>query len=92
MSFELLIQKEAWTEIQLAYDWYEEQKEGLGNDFLAEIEKCYNDLIENPHRHSYINHLYRRIKTERFPYIIIYEIEDERILILRVRHVKQKPL
>lgn len=71
MSFELLIQKEAWIEIQHAYDWHEEQKEGLGNDFLIEIEKCYNDLIANPHRYSYINHLYRRINTERFPYLII---------------------
>jgi plasmid stabilization system protein ParE len=89
MSFELLIQKEAWIEIQLAYDWYEEQKQGLGDDFLIEVEKCYNYLIENPRRYS---HLYRRIKTERFPYLIIYEIEEERIIVMRVRHVKQKPL
>jgi hypothetical protein len=75
MSFRLIIQDQAILEIKDAFEWYEEQKEGLGHEFIDEIEDCYNNLSKYPERYSYINHLYRRIKTNRFPYILIYEIE-----------------
>jgi toxin ParE1/3/4 len=92
VSYTILIQTEAWLEIQSAYDWYEEQKEGLGDIFLEEIEICYNILTENPARFPFKNHLYRRIRTDRFPYILMYEIEEDKIIITRVRHIKQAPL
>ena len=38
MSYSLTVQIEAWHEIQNAYDWYEEQKPGLGED-LSNIQK-----------------------------------------------------
>lgn len=31
-----------------AYDWYEEQKIGLGDLFLAELSRCYSKLEKNP--------------------------------------------
>lgn len=92
MTYTVLVQIEAWKEIQDAYDWYEEKKEGLGDMLIEEIEVCYNSLIENPERFPYINHLYRRIRTDRFPYILMYEIEGDKIIISRVRHIKQQPL
>ena len=71
MSFRLIIQDKAILEIKDAFDWYEEQREGLGFEFIKEIEACYLNLSKYPERNSYINNLYRRIKTNRFPYILI---------------------
>jgi toxin ParE1/3/4 len=31
-----------------AYNWYEEQKIGLGDLFLAELSRCYTKLEKNP--------------------------------------------
>jgi len=67
------------------------QGEGLGYEFIEEIEICYQKLSAYPERYSYINQLYRRIKTDRFPYILIYEIGDDEVIINSVRHVKRKP-
>ncbi|MBS1502385.1 MAG: type II toxin-antitoxin system RelE/ParE family toxin [Bacteroidetes bacterium] len=53
---------------------------------------CYEHLIDNPLRYSFINQNYRRIRTSRFPYILIYEIEGDGIIINTVRHIKRKPL
>jgi toxin ParE1/3/4 len=92
MSYTLLIQKEAWVELQNAFEWYEEQKQGLGYEFIEKVQACYENLVDNPHRFPHINPNYRRIKTDRFPYILFYEIEDETIIIGRIRHIKQKPL
>jgi hypothetical protein len=38
MQYNLLLQSEALLEIKDAFEWYEEQKLGLGYEFLEEIE------------------------------------------------------
>jgi toxin ParE1/3/4 len=91
MAYNLSLQTEAILEIQKAFIWYEEQKEGLGYEFLNEIEICYNNLKTYPERYSYVNQFYRRIKTNRFPYILIFEIWGDDIVVNSVRHIKQKP-
>jgi len=91
MAYNLSLEAEAILEIREAFEWYEEQKEGLGYELLEEIEACYNNLRTHPERHSYINQFYRRIKTDRFPYILIYEFVGDDIIINSVRHIKRKP-
>ena len=92
MIYDLIIQTEAILEIRKAFDWYEEQKADLGYEFLSEVEACYKKICVHPGHYSYVNELYRRIKTNRFPYVLIYEIEDNQVIINSVRHVKRKPL
>lgn len=92
MAFNISLQIEAIEEIREAFDWYEEQKDGLGYELLEEIEICYENLLVNPHRYSFINSNYRRIRTNRFPYLLVYEIEGDDIVINSVRHIKRNPL
>ncbi|MDB4903333.1 MAG: hypothetical protein JWQ63_2614 [Mucilaginibacter sp.] len=91
MGYNLLLQTEAILEIQEAFEWYEEQKEGLGYELIEEIEVCYEKRSIHPERYSYINQLYRRIKTNRFPYVLVYEIEDDNIIVNSIRHIKRNP-
>ncbi|MDB5132094.1 MAG: hypothetical protein JWR02_1843 [Mucilaginibacter sp.] len=91
MAYVLLIQQEALLEIQEAFDWYEEQKDGLGNELIEEIESCYKKISAHPERYGYINQIYRRIKTDRFPYILVFEIDNNNIIVNSVRHIKRKP-
>lgn len=92
MAYNISLQIEVILEIREAFEWYEDQKDGLGYELLDEIESCYENLTANPLRHSFINQNYRRIKTNRFPYILIYEVEGDDIIINSVRHIKRKPL
>ena len=39
---------EVSTEIKASHSWYQEQKEGLGYDFLNELESAYQAIIEFP--------------------------------------------
>ena len=41
MAYSLFIQKEAIIEVREAFEWYEEQKQGLGYELIKEIEACY---------------------------------------------------
>ena len=53
MSFKIEIRPLATIEIIEAYDWYESQREGLGVEFLNEVENFYNSLLRNPETYSF---------------------------------------
>jgi toxin ParE1/3/4 len=48
MGYNLLIQTEALLEIREAFEWYEEQKTGLGYELIEEIEICYKRVVFIP--------------------------------------------
>ena len=90
MSFKIVLQSEALLDIQEAFEWYEDQLNGLGYDFIEEIENCYMKLSAHPGFYTFINEKYRRIKTNRFPYLLVYEIDGDKVIINSVYHVKRK--
>jgi plasmid stabilization system protein ParE len=92
MTYNIVLQEEAVLEIQEAFEWYENQKSGLGYELLAIIEVCFKKISQHPSHYTYINERYRRIKTNRFPYLIVYEIEELNVFIIGVRHAKRKPI
>jgi hypothetical protein len=72
--------------IQDAYEWYEEQLEGLGEDFLEEIDTVIPYLILYPRSFSIRYKNFRVVSLSRFPYLISYHIEKNNIIIHRVSH------
>jgi plasmid stabilization system protein ParE len=90
MTYEVIVQKEAILDILDAVEWYEDKRVGLGNEFALEVDICINRISNNPKNYSFINKNYRRLKTNRFPYLIIYEIEQGTVVINSVLHAKRR--
>jgi len=44
----LIFHPEVAHEIKASYEWYEEQAQGLGEDFLEELEEAYTAILELP--------------------------------------------
>ena len=38
-----------------AYEWYEQERPGLGEEFLIQLENTYNKIAHNPTYNSYID-------------------------------------
>lgn len=91
MTYLLEIQLEAIVDIKTAYQWYEDKRSGLGVEFISEVEDCYQSIISYPDRYGYVqgSQDFRRIKLYRFPYIILFEISDHIVTVVRVAHIKQ---
>lgn len=55
-KFNIQIEENAKIEIANAYEWYETQKEGLGEIFFFEIQKAINTIQKAPNGYQEINH------------------------------------
>lgn len=53
MKYEIAISPLAKEEILEAYDWYELGRQGLGDEFLLDIENFFATLLQNPKTYSY---------------------------------------
>lgn len=95
MAFLLIIKEEAHLDIANAYEYYEKKQQGLGERFLQAIIKRYNDLMQHPTHYSFIpedsQKLLRDVKLEKFPYLIVYEINDDKVIIYAVHNIHQHP-
>ena len=47
MGYNVYLQAEAILEMDNAFEWYEEQREGLGHELIEEIESCFEYLRVN---------------------------------------------
>jgi hypothetical protein len=91
MAYKLEVRPLATIEILEAFDWYELQREGLGVEFLDELETFYSTLLHNPSSHGYYDKPIRQGKINRFPYVVVFEIFEESIVVYSVFMSKQDP-
>ncbi len=91
MAYKLEIRPLATIEILEAFDWYELQREGLGVEFLDELETFYNSLLQNPSSYGYYDKPIRQGKINRFPYVVVFEIFEELVVVYSVFMTKQNP-
>ena len=94
MKYELEVQEEAWIDIEVAHDWYEQQRKGLGEEFIEEVENCFLLISAHPERFGYFkgSKVYRRIILSRFPYRVIFEVEKHKVIVNCVTHVKKNKI
>ena len=78
-------------ELELAIDYYNQQKQGLGAEFLEEIKSTVKRIANFPEAWHPLSKRTRRCQTRRFPYGVIYQIRTDEILIVAITHLHQKP-
>jgi plasmid stabilization system protein ParE len=82
---------EARIEFFEAAEYYEEQVVGLGDEFIYEVERVLDIILQHPFIGTKITSTERRFFTSRFPYGIIYSVEDDLIKIFAVMNLRQRP-
>lgn len=92
----VVILAEAEQEAEDAALWYEERSPGLGYDFLAELRAGIERVIAHPTLQARVKSQVegaeiRRRLLRRFPYMIVYQVIPNRIVILATTHLKRKP-
>ncbi|CAN5414937.1 hypothetical protein BH11BAC1_BH11BAC1_08460 [soil metagenome] len=91
MLYTVQFREDVFSEIHDIYNWYELKSKGLGKIFLDELDSCFKLISSNPFLFQKKIKKFRSALTRRFPYLIIFEIEKENILIYHVRHTSRNP-
>jgi plasmid stabilization system protein ParE len=86
-----LFHPEAESEFREAIDYYEDRESGLGYDFSIEVFTTIQNIVNHPTAWPIIEEDMRRCLVNRFPYGVIYSIEQGKIFILAVMHLRRHP-
>jgi plasmid stabilization system protein ParE len=92
----LRIDLAAEEEVQQAAQWYEDQRTGLGLEFLSAVDTGVQRIRHDPLAFPLLETLpeeqnIRRLVLARFPYVIIYEVLSQEIRILAIAHSRRRP-
>jgi len=82
---------EARREFFRSANYYEDQVVGLGDIFIDEVENVLEVIEQYPSSGTKITSTERRFLVSRFPYGIVYTVEDDLIMIFAIMSLKQKP-
>lgn len=81
----------AERELADAAAFYEQERAGLGDEFLRDVRRLSGLLIDHPHLGQPVSANRRALLLSRFPYRLIYDIETNGIRILAVAHQRRFP-
>ena len=87
----LLITKPAINDIKEAKNWYNKKLENLGNKFVDHVFKCFEEIQTHPFAYPNKHKHTREMYVKKFPYMIIFSLEENILFILRVFPCKTDP-
>jgi toxin ParE1/3/4 len=91
MIYRLIIRPEAEAELAEAFDWYEQRVPGLGEEFLVAFDVALASILSNPLQHPALHRGIRRALTRRFPYQVLFLVEEDVITVIAVFHGARDP-
>ncbi len=91
MTVTLLAHAEA--DLEEGFDYYEAARAGLGAEFVTEFRRAVDRILAHPRGWHAMDAIYRRCQLHRFPYGVIYRIDDQaqQIVVVAVMHMRREP-
>jgi len=82
---------DAEEEFLQATEYYEACTGGLGYDFALEVFMTIQNILQYPKAWPILIEGIHRCQTRRFPYGVIYSIQEDQIYILAIMHLHREP-
>jgi plasmid stabilization system protein ParE len=93
MNYSLVLKEEAVSDIQQAFNFYNNAAPDLGTRFLDELENHFDDITQRPLSYSFWldQNLYRSYSLKHFPFSIIFEVSGEVVIVFAVHDHRRHP-
>lgn len=91
MNYKIEIKDEAHLEIIEAYHYYEAERMGLGEDFLTHLDIYLTRISTYPEHFPQKRKPYRQAFIKRFPYLIVYEVTENKVIVYAVFNTHRNP-
>ena len=86
-----IIHRLAQRDIKEAYQWYRFQSVKAANRFADDVRESLLAIELFPDRFPIHEHGTRALILRRFPYVIVYLVENDRPFVVAVAHAKRRP-
>jgi hypothetical protein len=89
----MIIEPEAQDELFAAAAWYDDQREGLGGELLDAVDEALVRIGERPtsFARDRFDDRARRALVSRFPYAVVFVMQEEQIRVVAFAHAKKLP-
>ena len=74
-----------------AVAYYDEAVPGVGLEFLDELEHTLHRILLHPKAWTPLSQEHQRCRMRRFPYGVIYSVEEDAVLTAAVFHFHRHP-
>lgn len=81
---QIILLPEPLADVRDAYERYESQSVGLGEEFLRCLEVGFARIAENPLPYPLRFDTFRRVLLQRFPYAVYYEFTEATVTVYYV--------
>ena len=82
----------AQEELERARDRYEDEREGLGAEFVDEMERLIREIAERPLTYGLLPRTRaRRAFGQRFPYMRVFFVLPDKVRVVCVAHQHRRP-
>ena len=80
-----------FDELNEAYHWYQAQKKDLGERFFQDLDDAFKQIQTTPKFWPLADFGMRKFVLKKFPYSILYPINQDHFKVLAVMHQRRKP-
>ena len=74
-----------------AFEWYAARSAHAAERFSEQLSKAIKKISEHPERYPVYLEGTQRILLDRFPYLVVYIHEPDRVSVIAVAHGKRRP-
>jgi plasmid stabilization system protein ParE len=92
VSLIVRLRRHAEEDLAVATSWYEQQRKGLGHEFLDQGMAVFNAIAKQPLRYPVVHRSTRRALMARFPFAIYFRVEADEIVVVAFMHGSRHPL
>jgi plasmid stabilization system protein ParE len=86
MTVPVVYLPQAEDDIISAFDWYHEQRDGLGDQFLSAVIEVIDQIREHGKMFGVLRHDVRAAPLRRFPYVVFYRALVDKVVVIAVLH------
>jgi len=84
------VKEQANKEVANAYAYYESKQNGFGEYFLSDFSNTINAIKLSPN--GFVKfHQYRQVRFSVFPFVIVYEVIENELVVYAVFETHQDP-
>ncbi|MDD5600015.1 MAG: type II toxin-antitoxin system RelE/ParE family toxin [Victivallaceae bacterium] len=81
----------AFQEFEDAVEYYESCEPELGKEFVLSVQEALRYISEYPQAWPVVRKEIRRYLISRFPYAILYYVDNDLVTVIAIMHSKRQP-